>query len=197
MKLGNVQYPAVSGTMNPRDFSVLREIYFHHSAGNPMQTPLEIDAEERAPGTYTMIPYTFLIGKDGTIYKGRPIQFENAANLGRNAQSISVCVIGNFHPGSVGYSGHPSPQQVLAMMDLALHLHQTYPQIIRTIGHRDVAKMFYPDTLNPNDPEYGKYSTACPGDNLYELLPALRQYVQTKMKLPKTPADIKTDQELK
>lgn len=158
--------------MTARALGSISDLIVHHSAGALTQTALDIDAEHRRIGD-AMIAYNFVITPDGTINDGRPLVNVPAAAYGRNAQSVNVCVIGQFQPDAAGYTGPPTPAQIMALEDLAAQLHLEIPSICRTIGHRDVAPMFYPS-------DEGDYSTACPGDDLYKQLPAVRSYCATQ-----------------
>lgn len=167
MNIIAVAYPHVGGT--PRALSVIDTFIIHHSAGNPNQTALEIDAEHRAIGD-TMIAYGWVISPNGNIYAGRPADIVPAASLGRNLQSVNVCLTGNFQADDAGYTGPPTSQQMSSLNDLCLWAHKQYPTIVRTIGHRDVATMFYPNDTAP-------YATACPGSELYKQIDDVIKYV--------------------
>jgi N-acetylmuramoyl-L-alanine amidase len=151
----------------------MTDIIIHHSAGSPSQTPLDIDAEHRARGM-DMIGYNCIIGPEGTVYSGRPLLFIPAAAYGRNAESINICVLGNFQSDDPGYTGVPTSAQIQSLTDLCVQLHHQHPYVVRTIGHRDVAPMFYPSNE-------GDYATACPGDKLYALLPTIKAAIQKAM----------------
>lgn len=80
-----------SGTLSNRgktDYIIL-----HHSAGHG--TPQSIHAEHLRSG-YVGIGYHFYIRKDGSVYRGRPINVTGAHCLGYNSKSIGVCFEGNF-----------------------------------------------------------------------------------------------------
>jgi N-acetylmuramoyl-L-alanine amidase len=164
----SVAYPT-PGDMSPRQLVAITDEIIHHSAGNPNQTPLEIDAEHRARGM-AMIGYNYVIAWDGTVYAGRPVGFVPAAAYGRNTESINICVLGNFQGDDPGYTGEPTKFQLGSLMNLSLYLHHQFPSIVRTIGHRDVATFFYPNNES-------NYSTACPGEDLYKQLGTVRAYV--------------------
>lgn len=168
LKILPVSYPTL-GQMTPRPLSVISDFIIHHSAGNPNQTPLEIDAEHRAIGD-ACIAYNWVISPNGSVYAGRPVNFVPAASFGRNSQSVNVCLTGNFEHGDSGYTGPPSQAAMTSLMDLCLWAHKQYPTIVRTIGHRDVATLFYPKDTAP-------YSTACPGSELYTEIDAVIKYV--------------------
>lgn len=152
--------------MTPRALSDISDLIIHHSAGPQTQTPLAIDQEHRNEG-WAMIGYNYVVGADGTVYAGRPVDVVPSAAYGRNTESINVCLLGNYQPGTDGYNGNPPSPQISALKQFSIFLHQKYPQISRTIGHRDIAPMFFPQ-------DEGDYSTACPGQSLYVLLKEIR-----------------------
>lgn len=155
--------------MAGRQLTQITDAIIHHSAGPTMQTALEIDAEHRDRGM-SMIGYNYIINALGEIYAGRPLEFVPSAAFGRNTESVNVCVLGNFELDDPGYTGLLNPSQLKALQDLLVYLHHQLPTIVRTIGHCDVATMFYPnDTAN--------YSTACPGSKLYNLIPSIKKYI--------------------
>lgn len=153
----------------PRSLTDITDLIIHHSAGSLFQTPQDIDAEHRARGM-SGIGYNYIINPSGVVFYGRPANVIPAAAYGRNQQSLNICVIGNFHPSDAGYTGKPTPSQINALTELSVYLHHKYPSIIRTIGHRQVATLFHKD--NPGD-----YSTACPGDDLFWLIPEVNAKV--------------------
>lgn len=172
MNIVQPKYPSPNGHMSIRLEREITDLIIHHTAGATTQTPLEIDAEHRARGM-DMIGYNYVITPDGTVFSGRPDGFVPAAAYGRNSESVNVSVVGNFERDDIGYTGAPTPHQVRSLQELSVYLHAKYPSIVRTIGHRDVAPMFYPYPNNQGD-----YSTACPGSELYALIPAVKLYTQ-------------------
>jgi N-acetylmuramoyl-L-alanine amidase len=161
--------PPPSFPMTAREIGQITDIIVHHSAGRMDQTVMSIDIEHRGIGD-AMIGYNYVIDGAGVIWNGRPLMVVPAAAYGRNAQSINICVIGQFEPDADGYTGPPKALQMDALEALLVLLHQHYPHIVRTIGHRDLAAMFYPG-------DEAEYATACPGLDLYRQLPALRARV--------------------
>ena len=167
MQIVSVNYPPPAFAMTPRDLSQITTLIIHHSDGSPDQSPLEIDQEHRNEG-WAMIGYNFFINGAGTVYEGRPTNVVPSAAYGWNTPSINVCLAGDFQPGTDGYQSEVPAAQLQALKDLSVELHQHYPGIVRTIGHRDVASFY------PSDP--GDYSTACPGDILEAQLAAVKAY---------------------
>ena len=98
------------------------------------------------------IAYSFLIGDDGTIFEGRSVGVAGAHTEGDNHKSHAICLLGNFetHP--------PTAAARKSLVELARH-GQAHGWWTPTLGgHRDAPGA----------------STACPGQFLYALLPAIR-----------------------
>lgn len=172
MNIVSVNYPPPAFAMTPRDLSVISCLIIHHSDGSPDQTPLDVDAEHRAEG-FSMTGYNWFIGGDGTVYEGRPTNVVPSAAYGDNTPSVNVCLAGDFQPGTDGAQSEVPAAQLQALKSLSVEVHQHYPTITSTIGHRDVAALY------PSDP--GDYSTDCPGQVLYDLIPQVRAYVAEKL----------------
>lgn len=169
-----VNYPLPAFPMTPRSLSVITDYIIHHDAGSLTETPLQIDAQHRAEG-WAMIGYNYVIDPDGTVSDGRPLDVVPSAAYGRNAQSVNVSCVGNFQEGDAGYTGPPTLAQVQALVDLGVYVHQRLPSIVRTIGHRDVATMFYDGD--------GAYATACPGNQLYALIPHIKSQIASHLNI--------------
>lgn len=169
----NANLPPPEFPMASRSLSDITDLIVHHSDGSPDQTPQDIDAEHRAQG-WAMCGYNFILTQDGRIWQCRPNDVVPSAAYGRNAQSVDVCLLGDFQPGTEGAESSVPSAQLASLEALALYLHQQYPSIVRTIGHRDVATLFY-----PSDP--GDYSTACPGQVLEDQLPTIKAYVLARL----------------
>jgi hypothetical protein len=165
-----VDYPPPQTEMTPRQLSSITDLIVHHSDGPTTQTAIDIDTEHREERGWAMIAYNYVIDQAGAIYAGRPDNYVPAATYGRNPESVNIVLIGDFQIDDAGYTGQPPAVQVAALQDLALYLHVKYSSIARTIGHRDVAPMFYPD-------DEDNYSTDCPGSELYKQLLAIKKYI--------------------
>ena len=90
----------------------------------------------------------------GTIERGRPRDTIGAHCYGENRHTIGINIVGNFE------TNMPTDAQMDAASRLIARLCQLYqlrPGEAAILGHRDL-----------ND-------TLCPGQNLYDLLPSLRQ----------------------
>jgi hypothetical protein len=128
----------------------LTTVVVHHSALPVEQGPAEIQALHMDKSGYADIGYHFLIGTDGTLYEGRPIQLRGAHTQGFNTGTIGVVLLGNFE------NTDPTQQQLQTLNQLIRFLINRYG-ITHLAGHHD---------FNPE-------ITVCPGTNLYKLLPNL------------------------
>ncbi len=109
------------------------------------------------------IGYHFLVGIDGSIYEGRPLEFRGAHVGGQNRGNIGISFIGCFHPTRRCSSWGPA-RPTEAMLRSASRLMARLASIYgisldgsRVKGHRD----------------HRGASTNCPGDHLYERIPDL------------------------
>lgn len=80
-----------SGSFGERNRT--EEIIIHHRAGNG--TVQSLHCEHVANG-WVGIGYHFYVRKDGSIYRGRPLNAVGAHCVGRNATSVGVCFEGNY-----------------------------------------------------------------------------------------------------
>lgn len=159
----------------------------HHSAGTAAFTREEGIATARAIQDFHIdgrgwcdVGYQFLMDNEGRIYQGRPfvndnVPFEDGPALvigahvgGANSGNIGVSVMGCYHP-SEGSScqNELTPTALDSVVQVFTYLADTYgidPDNIR--GHRDFN------------------TTACPGDNNYGLLDAIRTRVRQNLRAP-------------
>lgn len=113
-------------------------IVLHHRAGNGDADSIHTQHINQG---YTGIGYHFYVRKDGTVYRGRPIDAMGAHCLGSNSNSIGVCFEGNFES-----ERSMAMAQVEAGQKLVLYLKGLYPSA-EIKKHKDL------------------YKTACPGKN--------------------------------
>lgn len=101
---------------------------------------------------FTCIGYHYVIGLDGSVEKGRPVETVGAHALGYNAESIGVCYIGGLDS-----FGKPKDtrtnRQKFALSCLLTQLHARFPDAI-IVGHNEVAKKACPCF---NASEYRRY----------------------------------------
>lgn len=137
-----------------KDRAVTEGVTLHCSATKPSQdfTSFDIDRMHRNRG-FLCIGYHFVIGRDGVIYRGRPINARGAhcKNGGRNNTHVGVCLIGGISENPQEHvAGNPwngsdaeanfTPAQAEALVGLMEYLMEFYTLDLNDIeGHRDVA----------------------------------------------------------
>lgn len=129
-------------------------IVIHHT-GNPTDDDLsaaEIHESHRAQG-WAGIGYHYVVRKDGSIERGRLHWTIGAHAVGENSHTIGIHVCGNFE------IGQPTDKQIEALAMLLGTICYEYQLPIdgdHVVGHRDLM------------------ATACPGENLYNILQTVR-----------------------
>ena len=154
----------------PRELSERTQTnYFviHHTTGGQMQDTSEIWQEHINIGD-NGIAYHYVIKGDGTVVRGRPRDTVGAHAHGVNFESIGIVLEGNFQTGQDNYV-EPTQAQINSLKELLGELYSIYGQGVQTIGHSDVTNI----TGDPSD------ATACPGDTMYDLIPAIIKSVLT------------------
>ena len=124
-----------SGTLTKR--SSTNYIILHHRAGDGDVN--SIHSQHLGQG-YAGIGYHFYVRKDGSVYRGRPVNTIGAHCLNYNRVSVGVCFEGNFENEQM------SVLQLNAGTELVKYLKGLYPNA-SIVGHKDLM------------------STACPGRN--------------------------------
>lgn len=134
------------------------------------------------------IGYNFLVDHEGNVYQGRynpwleqtDVQGAHAGSA--NSRSTGIAMIGQFEPGASPQVGDPGSQALDALVKMISWrftqngidpLGEEWigtnfgnsQQLPTILGHRDVGSG-------------GGGATACPGQNLYSLLPELREDVE-------------------
>ena len=129
-------------------------IVIHHT-GNPTDDDLNakaLNTSHKAQG-WTCIGYHYVIRKDGSIEQGRPHWTVGAHAYGENNHTIGIHVCGNFNLAK------PTTAQIESLAMLLANVCYEYGLPIdkdHVVGHRDLM------------------ATACPGDNLYDVLQTIR-----------------------
>ncbi|HEY5524699.1 MAG TPA: peptidoglycan recognition family protein [Clostridium sp.] len=114
------------------------DLVFHHTASNTI-SPEDINKMHIQEG-WEGIGYHFYIRKDGTIYRGRPENTIGAHAIGRNRNSIGICLEGNFE------TEVPTEEQKNSLVKVSTDMIIKY-NLEGIIGHKDV------------------FETLCPGKN--------------------------------
>lgn len=123
-----------------------RLVVLHHSA-SPDVPAAEIHAWHLARG-WAGIGYHFVIRKDGSIERGRPLDAIGAhAGAGVNGCSIGICLCGNF------MNEVPTRQQIISLLELLAWLNAAYISSaaagLDIKLHREVATTECPGILFP------------------------------------------------
>ena len=96
------------------------------------------------------VGYHYLIRKDGSIERGRPLETVGAHTYDHNDNTVGICIVGNFE------LSRPTSEQFLAAEKLVGAVCKHYdimPNGRTVLGHKDLCK------------------TTCPGIYLYKWLP--------------------------
>lgn len=129
-------------------------IVIHHSViygGDDDRTVREVQRTHQQERGWADVGYHFLIGKQGGIYEGRPVEVRGTHVEGYNTGSLGVCFLGNFQVDAVNPAQFDAAQRLLRWL-----VAQFY--ITHIAGHRD---------FNPQ--------TECPGSHLDSYVMALAQ----------------------
>lgn len=127
-------------TQNPK---LIKSIIIHHSAffqTTDLQTACQHIEQSHLNRGYSAIGYHFLIGKNGDIAYGRPINYIGAHCKNFNTNSVGICLIGNFEEEK------PTNEQYQSLAKLIKHLRKYFIN--------EQAKIYLHKNLN---------ATLCPG----------------------------------
>lgn len=113
-------------------------IVLHHAAGDG--TAQAIHSYHKDALGWAGIAYHFYVRKDGSVYRGRPLDWNGGHTSGYNRVAVGVCFEGNYETETMGEA------QLAAGRELVRKLRTMYPAAA-VVRHRD---------LN---------GTACPGGN--------------------------------
>ncbi len=181
----------------PQKFAPIRRLALHHTAGaegdDPAATVRAIYAYHTKSNGWNDIGYNFLVDSAGRIYEGRYAReyTKGETPTGEDADGRGVigAHTGGNNTGTVGiallgdFSGDQAPtsaaiaavERMFAWkadrhnIDLAGTVDWSSGEKSTLIGHRDAG------------------STACPGDRVYEQLPAMRRRIATAVGSVKPP----------
>ena len=163
LKIYQPTYPAPTAAFTSRDMDQVNYAIVHHAVTSLKTSPEEIDQMHRARG-FIYIGYHLLVNTYGEVFAGRPLSAVPAAAQGYNADSVDICLIGNFQSDEPGYNGPPTHAQYQALIDALVYVHQQVPSIDKTVGHGDLM------------------ADACPGDIVKARLPSLKEQVYDILK---------------
>lgn len=130
-----------------------------HCSATPPSMPnigaVEIDKMHRQR-SFACIGYHYVIKRDGTIERGRPINTIGAHIEGYNSVSLGICLVGGIDDKGRPVNNY-TPEQFIALKELILTLQQTRPFAL-VLGHRD----FSPDKNHDGVISPNEYMKACP-----------------------------------
>ena len=121
-----------SGTLTKR--SSTNYIILHHRAGDGDVN--SIHSQHLGQG-YAGIGYHFYVRKDGSVYRGRPINTIGAHCLNYNRVSVGVCFEGNFEQEM------PTKEQIKSGIDIVNYLLNIYPHA-KVVRHKDLSETLCP-----------------------------------------------------
>ncbi len=181
---------AFRGTPIPLNRPDYTTITFHHTAGfgattleEGLQQVKNIQDFHQNGRGWSDIGYQFVMDRSGRLYQGRPflnntVLFEDGPPLaqgahvgGFNTGNIGVSVLGCYHPpeGS-NCQDEMTPAAFDSLLTMFSYLVERYGVTLPNIkGHRDFS------------------ATACPGDNNYPMLPAIRSSVEELLRTGNRP----------
>lgn len=142
----------------------ITRIVIHHSASGRDTTTVADITRWHIEKKYDGIGYHRVIEGDGEVKMGRADERIGAHAYGANTGSLGICLTGNFD------TEKPSPAQVEALVQVLAALCKRHGLPASAIvGHRDTI------------------ATSCPGENLYDQLPAIRTRVAGYLTQKETP----------
>ena len=162
-----------------RSIHTVHNIIVHHSAGSNTATNYtdvvrSIYIYHTEVRGWSDIGYNYLIASDGTMYKGRDPGIYEQDNVkgahfcGSNTGTMGICVMGTFTDTEPATGAIESLEDILAwkINKDGLDALGTYPHPLNSelnviAGHRDGC------------------ATECPGQVLYDMLPGIRQDVNS------------------
>ncbi len=97
------------------------------------------------------IGYHYLIDRDGTVAKGRPLEKIGAHVQGRNTGTIGISLFGGHGSAATDkFSQHFTPAQEDALLKLIADLRGQYPSITQISGHNQWAAKACPGFNAPS-----------------------------------------------
>lgn len=131
------------------------KIILHHSdiEGTDDINAIDIHHMHQENG-WSGIGYHMYIHKSGLIETGRPLDYEGAHTYRYNDSSVGICLAGNFEDEQPTQAQLTSASKLIAVL---CKIYNLTPNEDTVFAHRDFNQ------------------TACPGENLYEKLPTIRE----------------------
>ncbi|MBQ7574630.1 MAG: N-acetylmuramoyl-L-alanine amidase [Clostridia bacterium] len=107
-------------------------IVLHHAEASKCSVE-QVDSWHKQNG-WAGIGYHFFVRKDGTIYRGRPLDTMGAHVSGMNSRSIGICAEGSYMTETM-----PEAQKK-AICELLVYLKDKYYPVASIVGHKEVGQ---------------------------------------------------------
>lgn len=101
---------------------------------------------------FSDVGYHFIIYRDGTVHRGRPVAQIGAHTTGYNTHSIGICYIGGMTADNKTPKDTRTEAQRLALIKLVRELKASYPSA-SIHGHNEFANKACPSFIVKNDPD--------------------------------------------
>lgn len=101
---------------------------------------------------FSDIGYHFIIYRDGTVHRGRPVAQIGAHTTGQNAHSIGICYIGGNTADNITPKDTRTEAQRTALIKLVAELKASYPSAT-VHGHNEFAAKACPSFNVQKEPE--------------------------------------------
>ncbi|EDM26249.1 prophage LambdaCh01, N-acetylmuramoyl-L-alanine amidase [Lentisphaera araneosa HTCC2155] len=122
--MGHIAKITVHHTTAPKNLAKMSDIQYLNI--------IEKSHQERG---YASIGYHYVIGRDGTIYQGRPVKYQGAHVSGANSNNIGVSLIGDFNKKL------PNSSQLKALETMLGYLRKKYQlPATKVYGHKHLGK---------------------------------------------------------
>lgn len=155
LKESDLGIKETSLSFGPLEIRPTTDLIVIHHVGNTDEDISAAEIHEMHLGNgWSGIGYHYVIRKNGSIERGRPLDMIGAHAYQFNDTSVGINLVGNFEISKPTEFQLTSAAKLIAVLCNFYGLH---PDDQTVVGHRDLM------------------TTDCPGQNLYEQLPALRE----------------------
>lgn len=142
-------------SFGPLEIRPTTDLIVIHHVGNTDEDISAAEIHELHLGNgWSGIGYHYVIHKNGSIERGRPLDTIGAHAYQFNDTSVGINLVGNFEISKPTEAQLRSAAKLIAVL---CNFYSLHPDDQTVVGHRDLM------------------TTDCPGQNLYEQLPALRE----------------------
>ena len=131
-------------------------IVLHHAEASKC-TVEQVDSWHKQKD-WSGIGYHFFVRKDGTIYRGRPLDTMGAHVSGMNSVSIGICAEGSYTTETM-----PAAQKK-AICELLVYLKDKHYPLASIVGHREIGNSDCPGKKYPLDDIRNNYRKIAAGE---------------------------------